>query len=491
MQHSNGTVTMHSEKLAAQLKKLRTEIAQKLNTEVYKVMQNVTIEAIAEARPKTLEELETIKGMGPKKIAQFGEEILETVRQFGEVEPPAEAQSPNVETGEPPAFTVSQFLDFLNRAFLDYEVIVQGEVTGFQRISSGAYFSLKDKEDESVLQCYIRPFIYDRLGVTLEDGMEIKAFGAPNVYKPKGRLSFLTQNIELVGEGSLRQAYEALKKKLEAEGLFARKRQIPHFVKRIGVITSHTGAALGDFRKNLKQLGLHISFYDARVEGMRAVSDIVNGIQWFNRRADWFDALVLIRGGGSLEDLQAWNNERVAREIFASRVPTICGIGHERDIPIASMVSDVAVSTPTAAAHVVNDSWSALFEELPRMERELVYGFQEVLKTQTSYLTNAARRCAGYLEKVLLAFQAMRKGVIHGFQRVGAAFLAVCEQIASYSRYLETVNPERNLRLGYSIVRDAEGRVLKEVTGVRKGDMIGVTLHKGKLGARVEDVKLT
>src|SRR3989338_4987730 len=166
-------------------------------------------------------------------------------------------------------FSVSEFLDYLNAVFgIQGNAFVFGEVSGFKKLPSGAYFSIKDKADGSVLECYMSPFGYRSSGIILEDGMEIKAGGAVNIYKPKGRLNFRVETIEPLGEGSLKKAYDALKKRLDSEGLFDRKRKLPEFISQVGVITSRTGAVIHDFRENLLPIGLEIYFKDTRVEGL-------------------------------------------------------------------------------------------------------------------------------------------------------------------------------------------------------------------------------
>ena len=161
---------------------------------------------------------------------------------------------------EEKVFTVGLFLDYLNARFKEEAVLVKGEISSFKTHPSGIYFSMKDQEDESVLECYMSPWVYRSLGILLEEGMEIKAGGIANIYKPRGRFSFRVEHVELTGEGSLKKAYDALKQKLQGEGLFERKRMLPEFISRVGVITSRTGAVIDDFRKNLEKRGIKIVY---------------------------------------------------------------------------------------------------------------------------------------------------------------------------------------------------------------------------------------
>lgn len=362
-----------------------------------------------------------------------------------------------------PVFTVSAFLDYVNELLNLENLSVQGEVTGWKIHPTGIYFSLKDKQDGALMDCYMSPYVYRGLGLNVDEGMEVRVNGIPSIYKARGRFSFRVETIELVGEGSLKKAYELLKAKLQAEGLFDRKRPLPEFIHRIGIITSKTGAVIDDFRKNIDKLGHELYLYDVRVEGAKAVNLILGAVQWFNKNMPELDVLVIMRGGGSLEDLQAFNHELVAREVFASRIPTICAIGHDRDVPIMSLVGDAATSTPTAAAMLVNKTWERLKLGIPQYERDLAYGFQGMLDEVRATLD---------LSSVVHAFESMLREQL--------------QHVAAQGAYLESVNPERNLKLGYSIMKDAKGKVLTKASAVKKGDRITAQLAEGTIAAEIK-----
>lgn len=366
------------------------------------------------------------------------------------------------------AWSVGGFLDHLNVLLRGEEAFVVGEVTELKKHPTGFYFALKDEEGEGILQCYLSPWKAKVNGIDFEDGFLVKAGGTPSVYKPRGSFSFVVESLELVGEGSLKKAYELLKKKLEAEGLFARKRELPEFITTIGVITSRTGAVIDDFRKNLKKLGLSVHLYDSRVEGREAVSNIVAGIDYFNGRAgDGLDILVIMRGGGSLEDLQAFNNEAVARKIFSSRIPVLCGIGHDKDVPIASLVCDKAVSTPSMAAQAVNASWDDLFAGVPLFSKRLSFAFESVLNEAANALGNVSRPLLGFLSS--------------GIEQAK-------ERLNYFLKYLNAADPMRNLKLGYSVVFGNGGRVVKDARSLNKHDKIKIKLHRGSIGSEVTDI---
>lgn len=383
-------------------------------------------------------------------------------------------------------FTVSEYLDYLNEIFkVDAGVQVSGEVSSWKVYPSGIFFSLKDKTNESVMDCYIHPFEYRVLGIKVEEGMDVKVTGAGYLYKPKGRFSFRAERIELVGEGSLKKAYEALKKKLESEGLFERKKPIPQFISAIGVITSRSGAVIHDFRKNLLPLGLEIRLRDTRVEGAEAIPGIINGIKFFNREENRPDVLVIIRGGGSLEDLQAFNNELVAREIFASKAPVICGIGHDKDEPIANLVADLAVSTPSIAALAINKSWDPLREKLPILERELFYAFEGNIISIAERIRRSAEKMIGGVRNIFTRSRIVAEKLERLFEN---SLRVASDRLSRAEAYLVDQDPRRNLALGYSIVVGAGGKVVKSLNDIKLGENVLTRVTDGVFSAKVEKI---
>ena len=460
---------------------LRNELADKSGQERYKILQNKTIDYIAHAMPQTLDELAAIKGIGPKKLKELGQAIL-AITTGGEAN--IKEKIIQVSDSGERVFSVSEFLDHVNDILYSQNVVVQGEISSVSVHPTGVYLTLKDKKDEGILDCYIRPHIYSYLGVELEDGMEVKIGGFPSVYKRSGRFRFMVQTLELTGEGSLKKAYELLKKKLELEGLFVRKRPIPEFIKRIGIVTSRQGAVIEDFKNNLEHLGFELFLKDVRVEGVRAVDDITEALQWFNNKADELnlDVLVVIRGGGSLEDLQAFNNELVARAIFASKIPTICAIGHHKDAPIASLVGDEAPSTPTGAAMRVNQSWDRLVKDLPIFVREMVYAYETALRAAYSRIESLREKMINYFRRAFVKFESLKSALLAVYERELAR---VVERVGTIEKYLASVNPERNLKLGYSIVTDNSGKVIKDSSQVTIGEDIKTKLYKGQVISKV------
>ena len=506
------------QELTRRLSELRDKLAKQTGREGFKILQRVTIEEIAAQRPQTLDELSKIKGIGPKKLAEFGQRILEivlgedtsdlsdksdvsdtthksyktymtypsTALGINKTDEINETKEDETEGGAAKILTVSEFLDRVNNALREEDVSVMGEVTGLSPYPNAVYFSLKDKEDGSVMSCYMNLFLYRGLGVELTDGMEVKVGGFANVYKPKGRMSFLVQSLELVGAGALQKAYEVLKNKLELEGLFERKRELPQFIRRVGVITSKTGAVIDDFRNNLAELGLEVKLFDVRVEGAQAVPGILRALRWFQNHSAEFDVLVLMRGGGSLEDLQAFNHEGVVRAIFAARIPTICAIGHHRDVPLAALTGDFAPSTPTAAAHLVSATWDSLRETLPELENEMLSQFESWLTKSRGSIQTAVLRTMNFMSRVVNRAAEIERIILEKF---GELLEKTGEAVHRAEKYLAAVSPERSLRLGYSIVFNSAGKVVRRGEDLKPGEVVRTKLHQGGFTSRVGEIE--
>lgn len=407
--------------------------------------------------------------------------------------------------------TVSEFLDGVNVYLKSTRNFVVGEVTEFKQFDQWASFSLKDKDDGSILRCFLSIWTYRKTGIILEDGMQIKTGGFPRVYKPSGSFSFQVESIEPIGEGSLKKAYLLLVKKLESEGLFARKRPLPKFIKNIGVISSKDGVVIQDFRKNLKNLGFKINFFNSRVEGSEAVTGITNGIKFFNSKIPDLDVLVIMRGGGSLESMQAFNNEQVCREIFSSKIPVLCGIGHDVDMPIACMVADQSASTPTATAYAVNKSWDDLLQGLPIMEKQIFSGFIHNFNTLAQKIPSVKNRIISHfkfaLDRNISEISSLTSRISSGFKQIFSEFdilskkiakdamLLISEKISkmlykvsSIEKMIALADPERNLKLGYSIVFNKAGRVLKNISDAKIGETLITKLKDGEIESEVKRI---
>jgi exodeoxyribonuclease VII large subunit len=351
------------------------------------------------------------------------------------------------------------------------------------------YFSLKDKKDKSVLSCVIWNYDYKLCGVELKEGLEIVAKGIPDVYPPTGRLSFKAKTIQLMGEGELKKEYEKLKKKLEEEGLFLEenKKEIPPFVKRVGIITSKQGAVISDFLNNLGRFGFQIKFIDSRVEGLEAVRDLLNSVKTMKKEE--IDVLVIMRGGGSLESFLAFNNETLIREVNSLPFPVIAALGHDKDVSLLALAADKMVSTPTAAANLLNQSWQEAELELKSAEREIFNAFSSSLRNLEYKTNNLFLKIKDKLEKVIALFKMMEfriKSVIPKIleNEIGK----MKDKLESIEKIINQNNPERNLKLGYCIANNKKG-VIKNIDNVKIEDIIDLKVYNGIINTQVKKIQ--
>lgn len=383
-------------------------------------------------------------------------------------------------------FSISAYLKILNGILNSFEAKIIGEVSEVKISSPGhVYFSLKDKKDGSVLSCVIWNYDYRMCGINLEVGMEIKANGFPDVYPPTGRLSFKAKTIQLAGEGEIKKEYERLKKKLEEEGLFdqSRKKEIPDFVKNIGVITSKQGAVINDFLNNLGRFGFKISFIDSRVEGLEAVKDLINSIKTFKSKK--IDVLIIMRGGGSLESFLAFNNEALIREIVDLPFPVIAAIGHDKDVPLLSLVADKMVSTPSIAASFLNQSWQKVESEIESTIREVINLFNLSLSQLNNKINNVFLKIKNKIEKIISNFKIIEYKIIKFVPSILENQInKIKEKIINMERIIKYNNPERNLKLGYCIAENKKG-IIKKIEDVSLGEEIDLKIYNGKINLKV------
>ncbi|HEY0729752.1 MAG TPA: exodeoxyribonuclease VII large subunit [Pyrinomonadaceae bacterium] len=383
-------------------------------------------------------------------------------------------------------------------------VWVEGEISNFKDHSSGHwYFTLKDQNAQLRAKCFRSA--NTRIRFRPANGLHVRARGRLSVYPLRGEYELVVEALDPVGAGALQVAFEQLRDRLQAEGLFAKelKRPLPVFPRRVGIVTSPTGAAIRDILNVISRRTrtVHVLFSPAKVQGDSAGPSIARAIQFINqyheralrdgRTADLVDVLIVGRGGGSTEDLWAFNQEEVARAIRKSAIPVISAVGHETDFTIADFVADMRAPTPSAAAELVaahEDQLCSALDQLGRQmnrlmryrivdlrsrvqEQALSHAFDEV----KSRLRNARRRfdtastaCNGAMESSL---QEAR-------ERLGLAAAS-----------LDALSPLAVLQRGYAIAQDASGKPLREAAAVNIGDAVRVRLAKGSLNTRVETVE--
>lgn len=386
-------------------------------------------------------------------------------------------------------FSISAYLKLLNGVLNSFGAKIIGEVSEVKISSVGhVYFSLKDKKDGSVLSCVIWNYDYKMCGIDLVEGIEVKATGFPDVYPVTGRLSFKAKTIQLAGEGQIKKEYEKLKKKLEEEGLFneERKKQITDFPQKIGIITSKQGAVINDFLNNLGRYGFYIEFIDSRVEGLEAVKDLINSIKTFKKKK--IDVLVIMRGGGSLESFLAFNNEMLIREVVDLPFPVIAAIGHDKDIPLLSLVADKMVSTPSIAASLLNSSWQKAEIELEGKKREIFSLFNSCLLFQKNKVNSLFNKSKIKIEEIINNFKIIEYKVINILPGIIKREIdKIKEKINNIEKLIKYNDPERNLRLGYCIAKK-NNKIIKSIKDVNIEEDIELMLHNGMINSKIKKI---
>jgi exodeoxyribonuclease VII large subunit len=436
------------------------------------------------------------------------------------------------------ALSVSELTDriqgVLETEFLD--VWVEGEVSNLRFMPSSGHFYFSLKDDKAQIKAVVWRSDARYLKFKPQDGMKVVARGQVRVYPPRGEYQISVQLLEPLGKGSLQQAFEELKERLGKEGLFApeRKRPLPLLPRRIGVVTSPTGAVIRDILRvlRLRYANLEVVIYPCRVQGPEAAGEVAAGIRALNRLGG-LDVLIVARGGGSLEDLWPFNEEQVARALAGSRVPTISAVGHETDFTIADFVADLRAPTPSAAAERVVQAKADLASRIASLERHLHDGMrlrltrvrarvtavtshrvfaaeQGRLRTYSQRIDDLVRRSETATSHRLLrssdglrrlrerleAFRldrqllARRERLAASAERLRALFTRRLEArraaLSGLIGKLDTLSPLAVLSRGYALVWDASGRhLLRRAGDASVGDAVRIRLHEGLLRAAI------
>jgi len=380
---------------------------------------------------------------------------------------------------------VPEYLNLINDLISPIQTNVIGEITDLKISRDWVFFSLKDKEEPGVLRCGLHASQYRKIGVQIEEGMEVRILGYGKLAKKSGNFGFWVQEIEPVGEGALKKAYELLLQKLKEEGLYEKHRPLPSFVQKIGIISSLNGVVVHDFMNNLKKLNYKIEFTHSAVEGLESANELVKAIKHFNNKKEKPEVLAIIRGGGSLESLQGFNNEQVVREIFASKIPTVVGIGHDVDVPIATLVADHSASTPTGVAHIINSTWDTLFEELPRLEQGILSSLEHGLERKKDKARLFFRTMESNIKAVVYRFDKYSQNLDSLKEAINYRIQSVKEKIKSFEKMVELSSPERNLKLGYSIVSNEKGKIVRSKKDVEMGDVLKTKVLDGEIESKV------
>ena len=372
-------------------------------------------------------------------------------------------------------------------------VAIRGEISNYKQYPSGHhYFSLKD--DAAALKCVMFKGNALRLRFRPENGMKVIVMGKISVYPRDGAYQLYCTTMAMDGIGDLHAAFEQLKAKLASQGLFdpAHKKPIPKFTNTIGIVTSSAGAALHDMLRIIKKRYplARVLLFPTRVQGAEAPAEIAAAIRYADHHRS-ADVLIVGRGGGSIEDLWAFNDEQLAYTIFHCKTPVISAVGHEPDVTISDYVADLRAATPSNAAELAVPDQDALRQALDTMSTTMISALDRQLRTARRHLSILAsspslQSPTGYLEQ-------KKTGVMHLYSRLISAETRIIDRrkqgfIAMTSK-LDAMSPLKVLMRGYSMAQGADGSVIRSVDQVQSGDILKISLSDGQLTASVTDVK--
>jgi exodeoxyribonuclease VII large subunit len=393
------------------------------------------------------------------------------------------------------------------------DIWIQGEISNLRRPSSGhLYFTLKDESSQLSAVCFRMRARYMKFQP--EDGMDVVVRGSVSVYVPRGQLQFMVEQMEPLGRGALQVAFEQLKARLEAEGLFdpAHKRELPLLPSKVGIVTSSSGAAIQDILRVLRRRNDRVSIllYPTRVQGEGAAAEIAEAIERLSQRPD-IDVIIAGRGGGSLEDLWPFNEEIVARAIYDARVPVISAVGHEIDFTISDFVADLRAPTPSAAAEIVSGKREELLSRVSALSRQCQQLISlQIASRKAQYQALIGRRAfIDAQSRVRMLIQRLDElrfrltGVVPSVmerRRVSLVqndkdlrqltlFLLKTQRqgIENWTERLRAYSPQQVLDRGYAIVTSASGAIVRDPQEVSSGEKIQVRVAKGVFSARREE----
>ncbi len=402
-------------------------------------------------------------------------------------------------------FTVSQAAELINDILQPLLLTIEGEVSGF-KVSQNKWVFFDIKDETATLNCFM---VLYQLPFALEDGMKIRVQAQPKLRVNTGKLSLTVKSMELLGEGALQKAFEELQHKLDKEGLFDQKwkKPLPFFPKNIGIITSKTGDALQDIVRILQNRsgGLTLTLAPVAVQGQDAVRSIVRALTYFNTHHP-VDVLIVARGGGSLEDLQAFNAEPVVRAIFASKIPVITGVGHEPDVTLVDLVADARAATPSNVAEIVVPNYDQLQTELFHTTERIRAGVKNVVLRRSEALDSLVHRLRHALQRPFQRVELLRDRMLMQLKKTERTFWHQREQVIHMHQLLvhtqkvfieqlrqdleltgaslQGLDPTQILKRGYAIVTTYDGSVIKSVRDVVKDDTLRVRVSNGSFNAR-------
>ena len=370
-------------------------------------------------------------------------------------------------------------------------ISVEGEVSNFKKSGGHSYFSIKD--DEAMLKCVVFKTIPIAQSLNLTDGQKVVVTGTVMTYEKGSYYQILCKNVEEVGRGNLYEQFLALKEKLSKEGLFNSelKKPIPKFPKNIGVVTAKNGAAIRDILHTLRRRYriAHIYFYPAKVQGIGASDEIALGIKYLDS-LDFIDTIIVGRGGGSFEDLNAFNDENLIRTIFNCKKPVISAVGHEIDTMLTDYVADKRAATPTAGAELSSVSMDEIKEFLNQAEKKLNKNILEEISAEKVQLEhfkkeleyyNPANRITTLKENLENLKKSLDEKIVSIFK--------YNKQLLDFKRQsLEIINPNSILDRGYSIIYNDKNEIVKDIKTVNVGDSLKLKVSNGEIISDVKEI---
>lgn len=390
---------------------------------------------------------------------------------------------------------VSEVNEYIKKVFLDDPILnsvkVRGEISNFKIHSSGhVYLTLKD--NKSKIRCMIYRSDYNK-DLELDNGSKIVADGYISNYVSDGSYQLYMKNVSLEGLGNLYLDFLKLKEKLDKEGLFSNyyKKPIPRFPKSIGVVTSETGAVIRDIINVISRRypKVAIKLYPALVQGKDSVSSLIAGINFFNLEYP-VDTIIIGRGGGSLEELWSFNDEDLARAIFASSIPVISAVGHETDFTICDFVSDERAPTPSAAAEIATPNLADLLREQDLMAKRMTNSINNRIILEKHRLRSSMDRFSQYADRYMLGDRYIALDMI--LDKIDSSFTKYIqkkrEEMNLYGVKMSSLNPFSIFDRGYSIA-EKEGRIVSTIRDIDQGDKLKINLKDGKLDCQVVDIE--
>ncbi len=407
--------------------------------------------------------------------------------------------------------SVSEYISVINKILSGIEAKVIGEISQIKTAESGhVYLSLKDEKSGDIINCAIWKSIYRMCAVELETGMKVIVSGNCDIYGPRGSLTFKIKTVEPAGEGALKIKYERLKKKLTQEGYFdeGKKREISKYPEKIGVITSRKGAAIHDFINNLGKFGFKVQICDSRVEGQEAIKDLLESIRAMKKQD--LDILVIIRGGGSLQSLIAFDNELLVKEIASFPVPVIAGIGHHEDITLSALAADISESTPTAAANKVSEGFYEAKEKFALLKENIEGRYQDIIYQKKEGLYFQIGEIKEFFKDIFETYRRGEEKVMRTLSRItyqigikekeikvnedkiNSSFKKEIKKtknnIERIKEFITTNDPKRQLALGYSIMKK-NNKIIKSVNNLKVGEETDIVLNDGEVNSQVKKIK--